>query len=215
MVMCTVPFAFLAGLLRSRVAGVRGERGGRTPRGPDHPPERHRPGTRRRTRRHLLEAAYLDPDGGYVDAAGRQVAVPRGSRIESRSRWRRRRNLRRCSRTHGSREGEQELVRAVTAAATLALENERLASELRGKVDEVIASRARIVESGDAARRRLERDLHDGAQQRLVSLALNLRVLGSRVDADPDAARQLEVRHELDQALEDLRSSPWPAPSVL
>ena len=79
-----------------------------------------------------------------------------------------------------TREGERELVRAVSAAATLTLENERLAAELRAKVEELSASRTRIVESGDVARRRLERDLHDGAQQRLVSLALSLRMLRSQ-----------------------------------
>jgi len=92
------------------------------------------------------------------------------------------------------------------AAATLSLENERLAADLRAKVEEVSASRARIVESGDVARRRLERDLHDGAQQRLVSLALTLRVLGARLDGDPEARRQLDAaRRELDQALDELR----------
>jgi signal transduction histidine kinase len=206
-VMCTVPFAFLAGLLRSRVAGaaavseVVARLGDPTIRqsGIGQALADALDGT-------SLEVAYRDPDGEYVDAAGRQVAVPHETSdrvaipLEATTKPA-------AVLTHdGSREDEQELVRAVTAAATLALENERLASELRGKVDELIASRARIVESGDAARRRLERDLHDGAQQRLVSLALNLRVLGSRVDADPDAARQLELAvHELDQALEDLR----------
>ena len=101
-VMCTVPFAFLAGLLRSRVAGaaavseVVARLGDPTIRqsGIGQALADALDGT-------SLEVAYLDPDGGYVDAAGRQVAVPRGSRIESRSRWRRRRNLRRCSRTTG------------------------------------------------------------------------------------------------------------------
>ena len=96
-----------------------------------------------------------------------------------------------------ARGDERELVHAVVAAATLSLENERLAADLRAKVEEVSASRARIVESGDAARRRLERDLHDGAQQRLVSLALHLRMLGSRIDGDPEAGRQLDAaRHD-------------------
>jgi signal transduction histidine kinase len=105
-----------------------------------------------------------------------------------------------------SREDERELVLAVTAAATLTLENEHLATELRAKVEEVSASRTRIVESGDAARRRFERDLHDGAQQRLVSLALNLRVLASKIDGDPEARLQLDTaRRELDQALDELR----------
>ncbi len=64
---------------------------------------------------------------------------------------------------------------------------------------ELRASRARIVAAGDTARRRLERDLHDGAQQRLVELALDLRMARARIDADPDEARDL-----LDAALDDL-----------
>ena len=65
---------------------------------------------------------------------------------------------------------------AVGNAARLALENERLAAEVRAQLEEVRASRARIVEAADAERRRVERDLHDGAQQRLVALALRLQV---------------------------------------
>jgi signal transduction histidine kinase len=104
------------------------------------------------------------------------------------------------------REDEGELVRAVTAAATLTLENERLARQLQAKVEELSASRTRIVESSDEARRQLERDLHDGAQQRLVSLAVSLRVLRSRLDDDPELAREVEAAHgELDHALEELR----------
>jgi signal transduction histidine kinase len=72
--------------------------------------------------------------------------------------------------------------------------------------EQLAASRARIVEAGDAARRRIERDLHDGAQQRLVSLALNLRQLESSLEPDSTAARELEVaRAELDAALDELR----------
>ena len=71
--------------------------------------------------------------------------------------------------------------------------------------EQLAASRARIVESGDAARRRIERDLHDGAQQRLVSLALSLRMLQSRL-RDPELAGELEsARRELEQALAELR----------
>jgi signal transduction histidine kinase len=103
-------------------------------------------------------------------------------------------------------EGERELVRAVAAATTLTLENDRLATQLRANVEQLRASRTRIVESSDEARRRLERDLHDGAQQRLVSLALSLRVLGTRVDGDPGLARELDAaRSELELALDDLR----------
>jgi signal transduction histidine kinase len=101
---------------------------------------------------------------------------------------------------------DAEQIRAAGEVAALALENERLQAELRSKVEELSASRARIVESGYAARRRLERDLHDGAQQRLVSLALSLRILRTRVEGDRDAVRALDAaRSELDQALGELR----------
>ena len=72
--------------------------------------------------------------------------------------------------------------------------------------EELDASRARIVEAADAARQRIERDLHDGAQQRLVSLALNLRMLQTNLDAGSEAARELETaRSELEETLDELR----------
>jgi signal transduction histidine kinase len=72
--------------------------------------------------------------------------------------------------------------------------------------EQLAASRARIVTAADAARRRIERDLHDGAQQRLVSIALSMRLLQSSLPPDSEAARELAAtRRELDQALEDLR----------
>ena len=93
-----------------------------------------------------------------------------------------------------------------TRVASMTLENVRLDAELRAKVEELRASRARIVEAGDEARRRLERDLHDGAQQRLVALALNLRLLGGRLEGDPDASRELaSAQRELEDALQELR----------
>jgi signal transduction histidine kinase len=89
---------------------------------------------------------------------------------------------------------DEQLVDEVTAASRLALENERLQAEVRARVEELRASRARIVEAGDAERKRLERDLHDGAQQRLVGLALSLRLLCSRL-ASPELARaEAELR---------------------
>jgi len=72
--------------------------------------------------------------------------------------------------------------------------------------EQLAASRARIVEAGDAERRRLERNLHDGAQQRLVSLSLLLRLAARRVKDDPETAAQLErAGDELAQALQELR----------
>jgi signal transduction histidine kinase len=73
--------------------------------------------------------------------------------------------------------------------------------------DKLAASRARIVEAGDAERRRLERNLHDGAQQRLVTLAISLRLVEARLAADPDAAVELlaQAQLELGDALVELR----------
>lgn len=102
---------------------------------------------------------------------------------------------------------DPELVRGVIAAAALAMENQRLHAELRARVAELRASRTRIVEAGLDERRRLERNLHDGAQQRLVSLALSLRLAQDRIDEDPRAARALldEAVGELAEATEELR----------
>jgi DNA-binding NarL/FixJ family response regulator len=82
---------------------------------------------------------------------------------------------------------EPHLVRLTAAAASMALEHSRLQAEVQAQLELVRASRARIVEAGDAERRRLERDLHDGAQQRLVTLTLALGMARSHVaGVDPE-----------------------------
>ena len=101
---------------------------------------------------------------------------------------------------------DPEPAREAEPAAALALENERLNAELRATVKELRASRARVIEAGLAERRELERDLHDGAQQRLVSLTLGLRTIEDRLD-DPSSARELlkMASRELEAALGELR----------
>ena len=89
------------------------------------------------------------------------------------------------------------LLRSKTAG--LQLENVRLDAALRARVEELRASRARIVQASDTARRRLERDLHDGAQQRLVALALDLKLARGKLEKDPAAAAEL-----LDASIEEL-----------
>ena len=100
-----------------------------------------------------------------------------------------------------------EHVRAVGAAAGLALENERLDAELRAKIAELRGSRERMLQIGLEERRRLERDLHDGAQQRLVAMALNIRLARAKLNDDPLAADRLlsSAGEELDSALAELR----------
>ena len=103
---------------------------------------------------------------------------------------------------------DEQLLGEVAAAARLALENERLRAGARARLDELRRSRARIVDAGDAERRRLERDLHDGAQQRLVGLLLSLRLLRSRLGADvaPAVAQRLATAEaELREAIDALR----------
>jgi signal transduction histidine kinase len=101
---------------------------------------------------------------------------------------------------------EPSLAREVAATAGLVVEHERVRAEERARLRELHASRVRLVSAGDAERRRLERDLHDGAQQRLVGLAMTL---GSAPDAAaPTEARpQLAIaRARLEDAVAELRT---------
>jgi signal transduction histidine kinase len=99
---------------------------------------------------------------------------------------------------------EGDLAREVGAAAQLAVDNERLQAQSLAQLEELRASRARVVEAADAARRRLERDLHDGAQQRLVSLSLMLRLAAESLEPHV-AAKIAEAESELRAATVELR----------
>jgi signal transduction histidine kinase len=101
----------------------------------------------------------------------------------------------------------RSLVEAAGAAASLALENERLQAELRAQLAELRASRARIVQAGDEERRRLERNLHDGAQQRLLGLGLALQLARAELGAGANGASEVldEAEQELRTALDELR----------
>ena len=203
-----LPFAFLVGLLRSRFSEADaisellaqlGEGGGR--------------GALRNALADALgdptlELAYWVPgQDAYLDAAGQPVRVDlapvgkvstiiehEGERIAA------------IVHSPGLAE-ERELVQTAGAAAGLTLRNERLDAELRAKVAELQASRSRIVQAGYEQRRRLERDLHDGAQQRLMALGIDLRMVRERIEHDPQGAAELldESLHELNEATAELR----------
>ncbi len=205
-----IPIALLLGLTRARLA--RGSVADLIVELGDAP---ERPGLREVLARALrdpsLEIAYPAAGSGsdrFVDAAGRPIAIPDAARADRATT-----RLEAAGRTvavliHDPAVGEQrELVRSVGAATRLALENERLAAEVRHQLDEVRASRARIVAAGDAERRRVERDLHDGAQQRLVTLALSLEMARESVDASNPALAGTLARaaSELEQGLAELR----------
>jgi signal transduction histidine kinase len=102
-----------------------------------------------------------------------------------------------------------DLEREIGAAVRLALENERLQAEALAQLDQLRASRVRIVETGDAERRRLERDLHDGAQQRLLALSYDIRLARASAQADGDAptgSLLAEALAEAQAALGELRA---------
>jgi signal transduction histidine kinase len=101
---------------------------------------------------------------------------------------------------------EQQLLEAVGAAAGMSLENARLQAELRAQVAELSGSRARVIEAEQRERQRLERNLHDGAQQRLIALSLRLSLLEKRLPAQPAVTHELDAaRREIALSLEELR----------
>jgi signal transduction histidine kinase len=198
-----VPFAFLTGLLRSslsRAGAVSAlvERVG---------------GTSVRDAlaealgdRELSLAYWLPRPGGYVDADGRPVELPPPGAARAVTEIEHDGGRVAAIVHDAALLQEPELVRAAGAAAGLALRNERLDAELRARYEELRASRARLVAAGDAARRQIERDLHDGAQQHLVSLALTLRLARSSSEPESKTARLLDgAIEELKQGLAELR----------
>jgi len=202
-----VPFAFLASLLglRLRRAGVAGlivrlSRVGDA--------VELRDALADALRDPSLELAFWVPDrSGYVDGQGREVVLPAadGPRIGT--------LVERDGRRIGALvhdvalRDEPELVDAVVAAAALALDNARLQAELRARLAELQASRVRLVEAAAAERSRIERNLHDGAQQRLVSVAFALGLARSRLSGDPIGAGTAlaDAQSGLARALDELR----------
>jgi signal transduction histidine kinase len=204
--MLVVPAAFLAGLLRSRLArgglarlfhdlgGMRGEA--------------LQAALRRTLGDPTLVLAYRLPNSiGHADATGRPVLVPPVTSDRASAPIEREGSEVAAIVYDASLDDDPEMVEAVRAAAAMALENERLLAESQARLAEVQASRQRIVAAGDAERRRLERDLHDGAQQRLVALSLQLRMIRSDIRRDPDQAEQLaaSASDELAHSLQELR----------
>jgi signal transduction histidine kinase len=141
----------------------------------------------------------------YVDNRGRSVEEPTAA--SGRAVTALVRNGRRVALVaHAA--GVADLEREIGAAVRLALENERLQAEVLAQLNDLQASRARVVKTGDAERRRLERDLHDGAQQRLLALSYDLRVAraGAEAEGDVETASLLaEATGEAQGALGELR----------
>jgi signal transduction histidine kinase len=174
------------------------------------------------TRRHLrdllaralgdptVELAYPDDDGSvWLDADGREQTWPDEERETARHTIR----IERQGRVVAVLSHDPDiavdpaLVDSVIAAAGLALDNERLQADLRASIEALRASRARIVQAGQEERRRLERNLHDGAQQRIVAVAMTLSLAEARLPDDAGDARELidEARAGLLRSLDELR----------
>jgi signal transduction histidine kinase len=198
------PFAFLAGLLRMRLARAAVGRLvvelGETPEG------RLRDALSRALHDPGLDVAYWRPEThGFVDGSGRSVALPRDGEQQAASVIERAGEPVAALIHDASLAHDPELVEAVAAAAGLALENERLEAALRARLEDLRASRARIVEAQATERRRLERNLHDGAQQRLVTVALELGLAEARLEAAPARDMLTHARGELGLAIDELR----------
>ena len=155
----------------------------------------------------LQLALWLPERGSYVDGHGRPFALPAPGRE-------------RAVTVLGPAEApvaalvhdpvlleRPALLKSAGAAARLALENERLQAALRAQLAELRASRARILTAGDEERRRLERNLHDGAQQRLLSIGLALQLIRGELGSELNGAAALlgEAEAELGEALAELR----------
>ncbi len=198
------PFAFLAGLARADVSGSRGVRRligelGEMPEGTDL--------------RDALARALGDPElelvfwasDRYVDRSGSPAELPAADDARRTVTEIDHQGERVAAIVH-DRAQDTEIVRAAGSAAALLLENRRLEAELRARLVELRASRSRLVEAADDERRRLERNLHDGAQARLVALALNFRLARMRVADGSDTAILLDASiGELAESLKELR----------
>jgi signal transduction histidine kinase len=150
-----------------------------------------------------LKVAYpLGDPGRLADATGTVIdpAQPEGRAVTPLTR--RGQTVALLSHRRGLLD-DPAVVDEVVAATRLAADNERLQAEVLAQLAELRASRARIVTTGDAERRRLERDLHDGAQQRLVGLSLALRL----ARAQPGAGADPDLRAVLDRADQRLRAA--------
>jgi signal transduction histidine kinase len=200
------PVAFLIGLMDARLArsGVgelvvelRGE----------PPPSELRDALARALRDESLSLAYWLPEfESWADLDGRPMVLPGPESGTATTVIDRDGVPVAALLHHPSLDDEPELLDAVSAAANIALENGRLHAELRARLEELRGSRGRVIEAGQKERQRLERNLHDGAQQRLISLSLDLRLLEQRLGGDPDAQASLDqARREIALSLEELR----------
>ena len=155
-----------------------------------------------------LSLVYWLPEfGTYADLDGRAVELPDESTSYATTLIDRNGEHVAALIHDPSLDDEPELLSAVTAAAGIALENGRLQAEQKAHLEELKGSRARVIEAGQRERQRLERNLHDGAQQRLIALSLELSLLEKQVAGDEDTRARLDqARHQIAVSLDELRA---------
>ena len=193
--------AFLAGLLRAHRA--RTSVGDLVVEVERTPPEGLRDALSRGLGDPTLELGFWLPDRrAFADRNGRPFALPDGESARAITRLEHDGEPLAVLVHDPALLDEPELIEAAAAATRLALENARLGAELHAQLDKVKESRARIVAATDAERRRIERDIHDGAQQRLVALALELRSAQLQL-----APGHPELEQVLASAVEDLQAA--------
>jgi signal transduction histidine kinase len=205
--LASLPVSFIFGLLRSRLAvadvGHLVVELGASP-----PPGRIRDALAETLHDPSLALAYQVPEReGWVDAEGRPLSLPDGRSARAITVLERGGEAVAALIHDRSLENDPTLVAAVAGAAALAIENERLQADVLARLAEVRESRARLVTVADQERRRLERDLHDGAQQRLVALALTLSRAAERLNDGREGSGELlrDGERQLQKALEELR----------
>jgi signal transduction histidine kinase len=199
-----VPLAFLGGLLRSRLA--RGELAGLFARMGTMQPVELQAALARVLHDPDFAIAYAGPGDTSLDAEGRPVVLPDAGVDRAVAVVERDGAPVAALVYDRSLDHDPELVEAVGGAALIALENRLLQAQAQARLAELQASRERLVTAADAERRRIERNLHDGAQQRLVTLALQLSLIQRRIRDGHDAeALVATASDELAQSLAELR----------
>ncbi|MEV0738796.1 ATP-binding protein [Streptomyces sp. NPDC050549] len=149
-----------------------------------------------------VQVGFPAPDAvGYVDSQGRTLGAAPGQQVSPLERNGRRVGV--LLHDPALRE-DRYVLEAVVSAVALELDNQQLAAEVQAQLAEVRASRARIVEAGDEQRRRIEHDLHDGAQSRFVTALVTLRLARRRLatQRSPEPAALAELAELLDRIAE-------------
>ena len=206
--LASLPITFVIGLLRSRLSvaaiGHLVVELGASP-----PADELRDALARALHDPSVTVAYRVPRRqGWVDSDGRPTTLPSPPSGRSYTVLERHGQPVAALIHDRSLEHDPTLVAGVAAATSLAIENERLQAAVRARLAQVRASRARLVTVADEERRRLERDLHDGAQQRLIALSISLAHIGAQLDAGRTGDAREVVRtaeQQLRTALGELR----------